>query len=108
MTPRGTLGLYCVHIAQLMTDTATYTLPFTLQLCYKPVGIQQKITKSQRVYIFSHDVLQKLHNINFARHRSRGFLGERVEKQEFSPSPINFFENNQEPFSWNLRVDILC
>ena len=66
ITPRGTLGLCCVHIAQLMTDTAIYTLPFTLQLCYKPLGIQQKITKSQKVHISSHDVLQKLHNINFA------------------------------------------
>ena len=66
ITPRGTLGLCCVHIAQLMTDTAIYTLSFTLQLCYKPLGIQQKITKSQKVHISSHDVLQKLHNINFA------------------------------------------
>ena len=91
ITPRGTLGLCCVHIAQLMTDTAIYTLPFTLQLCYKPLGIQQKITKSQKVHISSHDVLQKLHNINFAWHSSRGFLREGVEKQEFSPSSISFF-----------------
>ena len=39
MTPRGTLGLCCVHIAQLMTHPAIYTLPFTLQLRYKPLGI---------------------------------------------------------------------
>ena len=32
MTPRGTLGLCCVHIAQLMTHPAVYTLMFTLQL----------------------------------------------------------------------------
>ena len=31
MTPRETLGLCCVHIAQLMTHAAVYTLPFTLQ-----------------------------------------------------------------------------
>ena len=42
MTPRGTLGLCCVHIAQLMTHPAVYTLPFTLQLCYKPLGILQR------------------------------------------------------------------
>ena len=54
MTPRGTLGLCYVYIAQLMTHTAIYTLPFTLQLCYKPLGIQQRITKSQRVHISSH------------------------------------------------------
>ena len=66
MTPRGTLGLCCVHIAQLMTHPAVNTLPFTLQLCYKPLGIQQRVTKSQKVHISSHDVLQKLNNINFA------------------------------------------
>ena len=57
MTPRGTLGLYCVYIAQLMTHTAIYTLPFTLQLYYKPLGIQQRVTKSQKVHISSHDRL---------------------------------------------------
>ena len=57
MTPRGTLGLCCVYIAQLMTHTAVYTLPFTLQLCYKPLGILLKVTKSQRIHISSHDRL---------------------------------------------------
>ena len=28
MTPRGTPGLCCVHIAQLVTHQAVYTLPF--------------------------------------------------------------------------------
>ena len=91
MTSRETLGLCCVYVAQLMTHTAIYTLLFTLQLCYKSLDILQRVTKSQKVHISSHDVLQKLHNINFAWHRSRGFPRERVEKQEFSPSPINFF-----------------
>ena len=66
MTPRGTFGLCCVHIAQLITHPAVYTLPFILQLCYKPLGILQRITKSQKVHISSHDVLQKFHNIEFA------------------------------------------
>ena len=57
MTPRGTLGLSCVHIAQLMTHLAIYTLLFTLQLCYKPLGILQRVTKSQKLHISSHDVL---------------------------------------------------
>ena len=64
MTPRGTLGLCCVHIAQLMTHPTIYTLPFTLQLCYKPLGILQRVTKSQKVHISSHDGLKKLQNIN--------------------------------------------
>ena len=59
MTPRGTLELCCVHIAQLMTHAAVYTLPFTLQLCYKPLGILQRVTKSQKVHMSSHDRLQK-------------------------------------------------
>ena len=66
MTPRGTFGLCCVHIAQLMTHPAVYTLPFTLQLCCKPLDILQRVIKSQKVHISSHDVLQKLNNINFA------------------------------------------
>ena len=57
MTPRGTLGLSCVHIAQLMTHLAIYTLLFTLQLCYKPFGILQRVTKSQKLHTSSHDVL---------------------------------------------------
>ena len=65
MTPRGTLWLCCVHIAQLMTHPAIYTTPFTLQLCYKPLGILQRVTKSQKVHISSYDGLKKLHNINF-------------------------------------------
>ena len=58
MTPRGTLGLCCVHIAQLVTHPGVYTLPFTLQLCYKPLGILQKVTNSQKIHISSHDGLQ--------------------------------------------------
>ena len=68
MTPRGTLGLCCVHIAQLMTHPAVYTLPLTLQLCYKPLGILQRVTKSQKVHISSHDILPKLHNIEISSH----------------------------------------
>ena len=60
MTPRGILGLCCGHIAQLVTHPTVYALPFTLKLCYKPLGILQRVTKSQKVHISSHDVLQKL------------------------------------------------
>ena len=106
MTPRGTLGLCCVHVAQLVTDAAVYTLPFTLQLCYKPLGILQRVTKKQKVYISSHDKLQKLYNINFPGYRPPGFLREWLEKEKFPTSPITFFKNNQKPFSCNLRVEV--
>ena len=86
MTPRGTLGLCCVHIAQLVTHAAIYTTPFTLQLCYKPLGILQKITKSQKVDISNHDGLENLHNINFFRHRSQGF-SEREQSSRNFPLP---------------------
>ena len=49
MTPRGTRGLCCVHIAQLMTHPAVY----------KPLGILQKVTKSQKVHMSNHVGLQK-------------------------------------------------
>ena len=44
-----------------MTHLAVYTLPFTLQLCYKTLGILASVTKSQKVHISSHNVLQKSH-----------------------------------------------
>ena len=66
MTPRETLGLCYVCIAQLMTHPAAGALSFTLQLCYKPLGILKRVTKSQRIHISSHDVLQNLYNIDFA------------------------------------------
>ena len=58
MTLRGILGLCCVHIAQLMTRLAILTTPFTLQLCYEPFEILQRVTKSETVHISSHDGLQ--------------------------------------------------
>ena len=59
VTPRGALGLCCVHIDRLMTHPAIYTIPFTLQLCYKPLGILQRVAKSQKDHISNHDGLQK-------------------------------------------------
>ena len=47
----------CVHIAQLMTHPAMHTIPFTLQLSYKPLGILQRVTKSQKDHISIHDGL---------------------------------------------------
>ena len=66
MAPRGALGLSCVNIAQLMTHPALYTLQFNLQLCYKPLSVLQRVTKSQKVDISSHAVFQKLHNFVIA------------------------------------------
>ena len=55
---RGTLGLCCVHIPQLITHPVISTTPFTLQLCYKPLGMLQRVPNSQKVHISSHDGLQ--------------------------------------------------
>ena len=65
MTSRGTLGLCCVDIAQTMTHPAIYTLLFTLKLYHKLLGILQRVTKSQKIHISSHDGLKILHNVNF-------------------------------------------
>ena len=46
LIPKGTLGLCCIHMAQLITHTAVMQKLFTLQLCYKPFGILQRVTKS--------------------------------------------------------------
>ena len=123
MTPRGTLGLCCAHIAQLMTQPAVYTLLFTLQLCYKPLGILQRVTKSQKVHISSHNELQELHNINFPGHRSRGFLREGLEKQEFPTSRVTFLTlktlslenesrytilNEEQGGSWTCHTETHC
>ena len=58
MAPRGTLGLCCIYIAHLMTHPAVYTLTCNLQLFYKQLGILQRVTKSQKICISSHDGLQ--------------------------------------------------
>ena len=62
MIPKGTLGLCCFYIAQLMTHlsniSSTVYLPVMLQAfwqCYKPFGILQRVAKSQNVYISKHN-----------------------------------------------------
>ena len=106
MTPRGTFGLCCVHILQLKTHSAVYTRLLTLQLCYKPLGIIRRVTTSQKVQISCLDVLQKLYNTNFAWHRSRGFLRDRVAKPEFRHSPISYLRTikNNFPEIWDLYI----
>ena len=95
MMPWETLGLCCAHIVQLMAHPALYILPFTLQLCYKPLVILQSATKNQNVHTTSHDELQKLHNFSFAWHKSQSFLREGVEKQELPPSLVTFLKKKQ-------------
>ena len=56
-----------------MTHPAIYTLPFILQLCYKPFGILQRVTKSNKVHISIHGGLQKLHKVKVTLHSYHGF-----------------------------------
>ena len=67
MTPRGNFGLWFVHIrqltripglTQLMTHPAIQTTPLTLQLCFKTLGVMQRVTKIQKVHMSSHDRLK--------------------------------------------------
>ena len=90
MTPRRTLGLYCFHISQLMTHPAIYTILFTFQLCYKPLGILHRVTKSQKVHISNHDGFKKFHNFNFVWYRSQDLL-EREQSSKNFPLPQSIF-----------------
>ena len=106
MTPRGTIGLCCVHIAQLMTHPGVYTLPFTLQLCYKRLGILQRVTKSQKVHISSHDGLKKLQNINLLDIGPKASQG-RSWVAEISPFPIKHFEEGILRYDWPKELSAI-
>ena len=93
----------CVHIAQLMTHPAIYTIPFTLQLCYNPLGILQRVTKSQKAHISSHDGLQKLHSIKFVWHMSQSFP-ERLQKISNFPLPQSNFLRTKDLLLFKQRV----
>ena len=93
----------CVHIAQLMTHPAMYTIPFTLQLCYKPLGILQRVTKSQKVHISSHDGLKKLHNIKFAWHRLQNLPEKEHSSRNFS-CPNQIFWTKNTPLWLTKRI----
>ena len=41
-----------------MSHPAIYTLPFTLQLCFKPFGILRRVTKNEKAHISIHDGFQ--------------------------------------------------
>ena len=86
------------------TNDSSSCLHITVAVMLKPFGILQRVTKCQKVHISSHDVLQKLHNIDFVWHRSRDFLKEEVEKQEFPAFPMKTYGNNQKLFSSNLII----
>ena len=61
MTPRETLGLYCVHIAQLMTHSHnTVYLAVMLQASWHAVESNYE----SKVHTSSHDGLQKIYNIS--------------------------------------------
>ena len=51
---------YVVFICSINDYLAIYTTAFTLQLCYEPLWIPQRVTKSQKVHISSHDGLQNI------------------------------------------------
>ena len=101
MTPRGTLGLCCVHIAQLMTHPAVYTLPFTFQLCYKPLGILQRVTRVKRfiyqVMIYYKNFITSNYEvmIYYKNFITWTLLDVGLQKQEFPVFPINIFDKNQ-------------
>ena len=87
MAPRENLGLCCVHIAQVMTHPAIYTLLFTFQLCYKPLGTLQRVTKSLKVRISRKNfITSALLEIGPKMSQMRSRVA------EISLSPIKYFE----------------
>ena len=85
---KGNPWVMFVDIAQLMTHPAIYTTPFTLQLCYKPLAILQRVTKSQKVLKSDHDGLKNLRNINFIFD-----IGYRVSQRRNRVTGISPFPN---------------
>ena len=85
MTPRETLGLGYVHIAQLITHRLFkhYHLPcFMLQA----LGIPQRVSKSQKVHISSHDRFQ-----NFITRTFLNIIGPMVSQSEDRVAEISSF-----------------
>ena len=89
-----------------MTHPTIYTTLFTLQLCYKPLGILQRVTKSQKLHISNHDGLDNILSINFFWHRSQGFP-EREQISRNSPLPQSSFLRTIDLFFFNQFYVIL-
>ena len=67
LIPRGTLGLCCALIGQLMTHTANLHMALYLAIMLlKPLGILQRVTKSQRVHHISNKKTENK-KLNFKR-----------------------------------------
>ena len=63
-TKRNPWVMLCSHCP--INDSSGYLhTTVYLAVMYKPLGILQRVTKSQKVHISNHDVLENLHNINF-------------------------------------------
>ena len=87
MKPRGTFGLGCVHITQLMTHQL-------FKKCHLPCfmlqafGIPQKISKSQKVQLSSHDGFQ-----NFITRIFFNITGPLVSQSEDRVAGISSFHH---------------
>ena len=63
-----------------MTHPSGYTLPFTLQLCYKPLGVLQRVAKRLKAHLSSHDGLQNFTTSSLLNIGQRGSQsGDRVK-----------------------------
>ena len=83
MTPREEPLCLCSHCP--INDSSSYLhVTVYLAVMLQTSCVLQRVAKSQKVHISSHDKLQKLHNIghmNINEQRSQGFLREGLEKQ---------------------------
>ena len=96
---------WVVLCSQCPVSDSSGCLHITVYLAvYKPLGILQRVTKSQKVHISSHDVLQKLHYIDFAWYRSEVFSDRGWKNRNFFLHPLFFLRTikNALPGIWEL------
>ena len=85
MTPRRALELCFVPFSRVKIHPAIYTLLFTLQVCYKTLGIALRVTRSEKVYISSHDGLRNVITLTFLN------ISPMVSQSEYRVAGISSF-----------------
>ena len=92
-TKRNPWVMLCSHCP--INDSSDYLhTTVYLAVMYKPLGILQRVTKSQKVHISSHDGLKKFHNIKFTWHRPQHFPEKKQGSRNFHfPNQIFWTKN---------------
>ena len=92
-------GLRYVYIAQLMTHAVIYIWPFTLQLCYKPLGIL--LREKLRVKRFKYQVMmhcKKFITLTLLDIGPKIFSGRKWRNKNFLHLPLIFLRTIKSSF----------